>query len=100
MALSTARILVLRGRPPGLAGGINGSISSHWESVKSLGYPNRRTAHLLPERFSLPAGAPSASRANLRAWRRARGAGGCAPETPRHARASDPDPWAGTAGLR
>src|SRR5438309_11753574 len=30
---------VLRGRPPGLAGGINGSIASHWASVKSLGYP-------------------------------------------------------------
>src|SRR5712691_11207415 len=38
MALSTSRMLVLRGRPPRLAGGINGSISSHWASVRSVGY--------------------------------------------------------------
>src|SRR5207253_820253 len=46
MALSTARMFVLRGRPPGLAGGINGSISSHWASVKSLGYPGRSILRL------------------------------------------------------
>src|SRR5438128_11770049 len=59
MALSTARISVLRGRPPGLAGGINGSISCHWASVKSLGYPECSILRLyhpsdFPDRLSEP----------------------------------------------
>ena len=38
MPLSTSRISVLRGLPPGLAGGINGSSICHSASLKSLGY--------------------------------------------------------------
>src|SRR5713226_3095731 len=38
MALSTSRMLVFRGRPPRLAGGISGSILFHWASVRSVGY--------------------------------------------------------------
>ena len=36
MALRTSRISTSRGRPPGLAGGINGAILSHSASVRSL----------------------------------------------------------------
>src|SRR6516164_2234385 len=38
MALSTARIHRVRGRPPFLAAGIKSLIHSHSSSVKSLGY--------------------------------------------------------------
>ena len=38
MASSTRRISVLRGRPPGRAGGIKGPRMAHGLSVKSLGY--------------------------------------------------------------
>src|SRR5262249_26210152 len=38
MALSTARIQRVRGRPPLLAAGIKSLIHSHSSSVKSLGY--------------------------------------------------------------
>src|SRR5712691_8939747 len=38
MALSTARIHRVRGRPPLLAAGINSLIHSHSSSVRSLGY--------------------------------------------------------------
>src|SRR4030081_1097213 len=38
MALSTARIHRVRGRPPRLAAGINSLIHSHSSSVRSLGY--------------------------------------------------------------
>src|SRR5947209_15781555 len=38
MALSTARIHRVRGRPPLLAAGINSVIHSHSSSVRSLGY--------------------------------------------------------------
>ena len=38
MALTTSRMSVLRGRPPGLAGGISGTIRFHCESVTSVGY--------------------------------------------------------------
>src|SRR2546421_4667147 len=37
MALTTSRIFVVRGCPPGLAGGINGSRMLHSASVRSLG---------------------------------------------------------------
>src|SRR5690348_1160653 len=37
MALSTSRIFVMRGCPPGLAGGIKGSRMLHSASVRSLG---------------------------------------------------------------
>lgn len=43
MAFIISRISTLRGRPPGLAGGINGSILCHCLSVKSLGYSFRVT---------------------------------------------------------
>src|SRR6266542_4366473 len=38
MALSTARMHKVRGRPPLLAAGINSLIHSHSSSVRSLGY--------------------------------------------------------------
>src|SRR6266446_1943642 len=38
MALSTARMHRVRGRPPLLAAGINSLIHSHSSSVRSLGY--------------------------------------------------------------
>lgn len=38
MALSTSRMLVVRGRPPGFAGGMSGSSMAHSASVKSLVY--------------------------------------------------------------
>src|SRR6476660_8863783 len=38
MALSTARIHRMRGRPPRLAAGIKSLIHSHSSSVRSLGY--------------------------------------------------------------
>src|SRR2546428_12032233 len=38
MALSTARMHKLRGRPPLLAAGINSLIHSHSSSVRTLGY--------------------------------------------------------------
>jgi hypothetical protein len=37
--LIAVRTLVVRGRPPGLGGGIIGSINFHWASVRLLGYP-------------------------------------------------------------
>src|SRR6266849_426470 len=38
MALSTSSMLVVRGRPPGFAGGMSGSSMAHAASVKSLVY--------------------------------------------------------------
>ena len=38
MPLSTSRRSTVRGLPPGLAPGSHGASSSHWASVKSLGY--------------------------------------------------------------
>src|ERR1700689_4755096 len=38
MAFSTSRTFTSRRRPPGLGGGINGSINAHSPSVRSLGY--------------------------------------------------------------
>src|SRR5262250_1595638 len=38
MALTTARISSLRGRPPGLGGGSKSLIRSHSASVRSVGY--------------------------------------------------------------
>jgi len=39
MALTISRIFTVRGCPPDLAGGINGSMKSHSSSVRSLLYP-------------------------------------------------------------
>ena len=39
MALMTSLISTWRGRPPDLGPGIRSDSCSHWESVKSLGYP-------------------------------------------------------------
>ena len=38
MALITSRMLALRSRPPGLAGGMSGSKRAHWASVRSVEY--------------------------------------------------------------
>jgi len=38
IALSTARMSRLRGRPPGFATGTRSLIQSHWRSLKSVGY--------------------------------------------------------------
>jgi hypothetical protein len=38
MPFMTSRMLTVRGCPPRLAGGIKGASSSHWASVRSLGY--------------------------------------------------------------
>jgi hypothetical protein len=38
MALTTARVDVLRSAPMGLLGGINGRMSLHWSSLRSVGY--------------------------------------------------------------
>ena len=38
MPFMTSRMLTVRGWPPRLAGGIKGDSSSHWASVRSLGY--------------------------------------------------------------
>ncbi len=38
MPFMTSRMLTVRGWPPRLAGGIKGASSSHWASVRSLGY--------------------------------------------------------------
>jgi hypothetical protein len=38
MALTTARVDMLRSAPMGLLGGINGRMSLHWSSLRSVGY--------------------------------------------------------------
>jgi hypothetical protein len=38
MPFMTSRMSTGRAWPPGLAGGIRGASSSHWASVRSLGY--------------------------------------------------------------
>jgi hypothetical protein len=38
-AFIAARMSVLRGRPPGVAGGISRARRAHWSSLRSLGYP-------------------------------------------------------------
>src|SRR5262245_48016925 len=45
MALTTSRIFVFRGRPPGRGGGISGSRTAHWASVRSEGYRLRFIHH-------------------------------------------------------
>jgi hypothetical protein len=38
MPFMTSHMSTVRGWPPGLGGGIRGASSSHWASVRSLGY--------------------------------------------------------------
>src|SRR5689334_2205266 len=45
MALTTSRISVLRGRPPGRGAGISGFKTAHWASVISVGYGERLIFH-------------------------------------------------------
>ena len=47
LALTTSRRSTVRGLPPGLAGGSNGSKASHWSSVRSEGYGSRLMARVL-----------------------------------------------------
>jgi hypothetical protein len=57
MALSTSRMSVVRGCPPGLAGGISGSRIAHSRSLRSLGYSLRCIVSLppsFPSRVSFP----------------------------------------------
>src|SRR5512132_3909366 len=48
MASNTARISVVRGRPPALAGGMWGDTSAHCGSVRSEGYRLRRMLASMP----------------------------------------------------
>src|SRR6266540_5024101 len=73
MALSTARMHKVRGRPPLLAAGINSLIHSHSSSVRSLGYvfsfiyPFYTTHEDFSDRLSVP---PAHGNTANNAWRR------------------------------
>ena len=62
MASNTARISVVRGRPPAFAGGMWGTSSAHCGSVRSEGYRLRRMLASMPLLSAAILPAPISSR--------------------------------------